>query len=261
MAEYDFILDNMKYSFSSANSYLGCAGGFKLTYIDAEDRIGNCFSDFGNHVHSILEMFFKDKLEITELAQYYQDHYVDAIENSFPPYPAGMASNYFDAGLSFFENFEFDKSLYEIVFIEDYINAVWHGILLTVKPDLILKEKATGDYFLVDYKTAKLKSGKAQKEQLEEYKRQFLLYSNFLWLERNIQIKKLKIWFIRDQKEVVIDVDPLEVINTMEWFENTIKSLKEETEWKYNTSKENKYFCDNICSMRHKCKYGGAYSE
>jgi len=192
--KYDFVLDNMKYSFSSANSYLGCAGGFKLTYIDAEERIGNCFSDFGNIVHLILEKFFKDELKQDELLDYYVQNFDDAIKNPFPPYPAGMSQNYYLAGYHFFENFKFDKDLYEIVFIEDYINATFNGIYLTVKPDLILKEKSTGDYFLVDYKTAKIKSGKKYKEQIEEYKRQFLLYSYFLWTEKNIQIKKLKIW-------------------------------------------------------------------
>jgi len=120
MSKYDFVLDNMKYSFSSATSYLGCAGGFKLTYIDFEERINNAFSDYGNLIHSVLEKYFKNELELNDLLNYYKDHFDESMENSFPKYPQGMAENYYQAGIRFFENFNFDKDLYDIVFIEGY---------------------------------------------------------------------------------------------------------------------------------------------
>ena len=243
----------MRWSFSSANSFENCHGGFKLTYIDAEERIGNAFSDYGSFVHLILEKYFKDELKLNELADFYQNNYNNYMFNNFPTYPEGMGANYFTSGKNFFEKFNFDKSLYDIIFIEDYINAKFNNILLTVKPDLILKEKSTGKYILIDYKTAKLKTGKAYKEQISEYKRQFLLYSYFLWTEKNIEIKQLKIWFIRDNKEITIDVDVAETMETMDWFETTIRHIKNEKEWKFNNSKENSYFCNNLCGVRNSC--------
>jgi len=102
--KYDFILDGMRFSYSSVNSYVTCPGCFKLSYIDVEDRIGNAFSDFGNLVHSTLEKYFKGELQIDQLAEYYEDNYEISIINPFPPYPQGMSENYYNAGLEFFEN-------------------------------------------------------------------------------------------------------------------------------------------------------------
>jgi hypothetical protein len=204
MSEYDFILDNMKWSYSSANSYETCKGGFKLTYIDIEDRINNAFSDYGNLVHETLEKYFKDELKEDELLAYYEDNFDNFVENAFPVYPPGMRENYYKAGVGFFGNFKFDKELYDLIFIEDFINAEYHGIKLSVKPDLIIREKATGDCFLVDYKTAKMKSGKQYKDQIEEYKRQFLLYVRFLWTERDIEIKKLKIGLFAIRRKLLL---------------------------------------------------------
>jgi len=256
MSRYDFILDSMVYSFSSVNSFEPCPGCFKLTYIESEPRIGNAFSDYGNLVHEILELFFKDKLKKEDMNDYYLSHFEDAIETAFPPYPAGMKENYLLAGSGFFQNFEFDKSLYDIIFIEDFVNSIHNGIEITVKPDLILREKSTDLYYLIDYKTAKMKKGKNFKDQIQEYKNQFLLYSYFLWIEKGIIIDKLKIWFIRDNVEHVIKVDPLEVAETVIWFEDTIKKIKEETEWKFKEKTD--YFCQQICSQRNSpnCKCG-----
>ncbi len=118
-----------------------------------------------------------------------------------------------------------------------------------------LKEKLTNEHHLIDFKTAKLKSGKNKEKQLEEYKKQFYLYSQFLWLEKDIEIKKIKIWFIRDRVEEVIIVDPMVAQDTLEWFVETIDSIKNEEDWQPNNTKENAYFCSNICGTRNGCKY------
>lgn len=253
--DFSFILDNMKFSYSSASSYMTCPYGFRLTYIDAEERINNAFSDFGNLVHHTLELYFKGELETWDLSKYYQEHYSEYLQNPFPPYPDGMADNYYSAGLQYFENFDFDKSLYEVISIEDAIHTKYQDINLIIKPDLILKEKSTGEYHLIDYKTAKLKSGKNKIKQIEEYKKQFYLYCVFLWLERDIKIDKIKIWFIRDGAEEVIDVDPTVAQSTLEWFVDTVNKIKAEEDWNHNNTKENNYFCQNICSVRMKCNF------
>jgi hypothetical protein len=255
VTDYDFILDSLKYSFSSANSYETCKHGFRLTYIEAEERIKNAFSDYGNLIHKTLEKYFTSELEVWDLLDYYINNFGEFVQTDFPPYPAGMRDNYYQSGLEFFDNFEFDKSKYEIIFIEEPIESEYHGIKLIVKPDLILKEIETGKYILIDYKTAKIKSGKNKIKQLEDYKKQFYLYCQFLWLEKNIKIDEIHIWFIRDKVKEVIVVDPIVAQNTLDWFEDTIHKIKQETEWSPNNTKENAYFCSQICSVRSVCKF------
>jgi len=251
MSKFDFILDTMKYSYSSVNIYETCGKCFYLTYIEIEDRASNFFADFGLLCHQVLQEYFEGKIEISDMPKFYEDNYGKFIVSQCPSYPAGMEQNYYDSGLGFFQNFQFDKSLYDVIMIEKSIDAEYHGISLSVKPDLILKEKSTGNHILVDYKTSKIKKSKKDKQrQLEDYLRQFYLYVQFLWLEKNIEIKKIIIWYIRDNVQQEIIVDPLCVLNVLEWFENTIEKIKNEEIWPNNEDPSNRYFCDQICSMR-----------
>lgn len=256
MSSFDFVLDSMVYSFSSVSSFNTCALGFSLTYIEAEDRATNFFSDFGLLCHRTAEAYFRDEITIEEMPQYYMDNWTEFVQSPCPPYPQGMEENYYNQGLSFFQNFKFNKDDYEIIYIEEAIYAEYHGIKLVVKPDLILKEKSTGKHILVDYKTAKIKGTKALKaKQIDDYLKQFLLYVNFLWWERDVKIDEIQIWFLRDQKVEIIPVDPYKIGDVLAWFEETIAKIKKEEEWLPNLSKENEYFCSQICSMRTRCPF------
>jgi hydrogenase maturation factor len=257
MGEFDFILDTMRFSYSSVSLFETCPACFYKTYIEREDRSGNAFSDFGNVIHQTLEEYFKGNLESSQMKQYYIDNYNSFVKSEWPRYPNGMAENYYKAGLNYFDNFSFDKSLYEVVYIEESVKTTHHGINLSVKPDLILKEKSTGDYILVDYKTAKIKKTKKDKaKQLESYLRQFYLYVYFLWLERQIEVKKIIIWFIRDGKEIVEIVDAIKAQETIDWFEEVVNRIKLEEYWNHNNTKDSDYFCKQICGVRNKCEYG-----
>ena len=143
MSEYDFILDNMRFSYSSANAFHTCKHSFYLQYINAEDRKQNFFSEYGLYVHDILEKWFNNELDLFELPMYYEDNYEENITLSPPPFPKGMAQTYYDDGLDFFENISFDKDKYKVISTEDSVNYEYDEISLIVKPDLILRDKET----------------------------------------------------------------------------------------------------------------------
>ena len=248
-------LDVMKYSFSSVSSFETCPYGFKLTYLDAVPRESNFFSVFGSYCHDILEKFFRGELEVWDLADYYEENYTKFMTIPPPPYPAGMGSQYFDDGLFFFENFEFDKDKYEILLIEDKIELKHKDFSLVIKPDLILKNKETGKLVLLDYKTSKLKGNKYDDKKMEDYKRQFYLYVFFYWIAKGIEIDKIFVWFIRNNQFKEIPIDRFKMQETIEWFENGITKIKNEMEWKANTDKSNNYFCSFLCSVKNSCIY------
>lgn len=252
---YSMVLENMKFSYSSVNSFLTCALGFKYSYLEVEDRMGNAFADFGSFCHKILEKYFKDELEVWDLTTYYQEKYAEAIKCSFPSFPPGMAENYYNQGLNFFDNFTFDKSKYEIIGIEEKLETKFGDINLTIIPDLVLKDIETDEYILYDYKTANLftKAGKVDKKKLEDIKKQMSLYVYFFWYIKGIEITKVKIWAIRNNKLIEYDYDPVQGAETLEWFTSTIEKIKKEEEWSANTSES--YFCNQICSSRSFCPF------
>jgi len=248
---YDFILKNRRWSFSSVSSYNMCPFGFELTYINDEERETNVFSDFGLLVHSTLEKYFLDELEIWDLLEYYVDHFDEFLKSIPPAFPKNMVEIYYNAGKEYFENFDFNKSSYEVIAVEETIDSTYNGIDLVVKPDLILKEKSTGEYHLIDFKTAKLKSTKKDKEkQLNTYMNQFNLYAYFFEIEKDIHIDKIIIWFIRNGVEVVKNVEPIVVQNTLDWFEESVNNAINEEKW---PAISNGYFCQEICSNRFIC--------
>jgi putative RecB family exonuclease len=248
------ILNEMRFSHSSINCYNACPLSFKMIYIQAEDRMGNAFSDFGSFVHKILEKYFKDELDLWQLSSYYQEHYAESIKNSFPSFPAGMADNYYNEGLEFFEEFDFDKSDYEIIAIEESIQTKFKDFNFIAIPDLLLKHKKSGKYILFDYKTANvMKGGKPDKSKLEDYKRQVHLYAYFLWYIKQIEISEIKIWAIRNGKVFEFPYDQFYGLQSLEWVEETINQIRQDTKWEANT--KNQYWCYQICSVRSVCPF------
>ena len=232
---------------------------YKLTYIECKERISGWFSDYGLFCHKILEKYFKGELETWDLAKYYEDNYGKEIVTAPPPYPPSMPESYYNAGLKFFTDFNFDKDLYDVLVIEEPIDAEYNGVKLVIKPDLVLREKSSGKCILIDFKTAKIKANKKDKEkQLEDYLNQFNLYSYFLWIGKGLEISEIRIWFLRDEIEKVIKLDMFSVQRSLDWFEETIKNIKIEDKWEPNLDKSNAYFCEQICSMRQICEHRNA---
>ena len=69
-SKYDYILGNLKFSYSSANTFNTCAYAFKLTYIDAVERENNFFGVYGSFMHLILEKYFNKELDFLNLPHF-----------------------------------------------------------------------------------------------------------------------------------------------------------------------------------------------
>jgi hypothetical protein len=255
MSQYDFIIDNLKFSYSSLSSFDTCQYMWFLTYIKHEERLSGWFAEYGSFCHHIMEEFFAGKLEAWDLGTYYAENYNKYIISSPPPFPASMPQSYYDTGLEFFENFEFNRENYEIISIEDSIFTKYKNINLIIKPDLILKNKKDGNIVLLDYKTYKLKDTKKDNEKLSGYTKQLLIYAYFIWLEQKLEINKIFLWFIRNSRFVEIEMNPVEIQASLDWIENTVEKIKSETAWKPNLDKSNEYFCSQLCSVRNDCGY------
>lgn len=254
MSQHDFILDNLKYSFSSVNSFENCQYGFYLTYIDANERTNNFFGEFGTLCHSVLEEYFFNRLEQEELEKYFTEQYCIQVVSAPPAFLPNAKEDYFQKGLNYFRNFEFDKSIYNVIIVEEAIDIIMPDFKFVVKPDLILQEKKSGKYILVDFKTANiLKNGKPDKVKIKNYLNQFNLYAWGLWNGRQIEISEIQIWFIINNIIETILINNDDIMNTLDWFRNNIQNIKNEEDFVANN--KNSFFCNQLCSVSQFCKF------
>lgn len=260
MSDYDFIIDNIRFSYSALSTYSTCPYSYKLSYIDSLPRENNFYSEYGTLVHECLEKYFKGELDIFELSLYYNKRYNEVIISPPPPYPPDISSKYRQEGEIFFNNFNFDIENYEIIFVEDKIDLDIDGIDFVARPDLVLKHTKTKKNILYDYKTSMpfrtdKKTGReiVDRQKMISYHKQMRIYSYALRHEKNIPIDDIMLWFIRgDRKELVKTNKTLEK-ETIKWLKENVKAIKEENIFAYNNS--NTYFCNILCNVRNYCKY------
>lgn len=249
-------INEIRFSFSGLSSFDGCKHGWRLTYLDMVPRYGNFFSSYGLLCHEILEKYFRGELELFQLSDYYVDNY-DRMVVETPPFFV-KPKEYFKQGYEFFERFDFDKEEYDVLVIEDKIdvdvntNSMKYG--LVVKPDLVLKHKETGKVYLMDYKTSLIfKNGKLDKNKLEGYKRQMIMYAKYLETN-NVYVDEVWLWFIRDEENPVFKftIAQYDEDKVVEWIEDTIQDIHNEKDFEPTI---NKFFCEHLCSVKHGCEY------
>jgi len=138
MTDYDFILNEITYSFSSVTTFENCPYGFKLAYIDAESREDNYWGQRGSLMHEVLEKYYSNELDFFELSEYYRKRYGDTITTTLPPF---IKTDYFSEDIKFLDNLYFDMDQYEIIEVEEKQDLfLSNGTKATYIADLILKD-------------------------------------------------------------------------------------------------------------------------
>lgn len=246
---YDFIIDNMTWSFSRLNAYYTCPKMWEFSYIDCEKGLSNSFADFGSFSHQILEKYAKGEAEIYELASMYEEGYKQSVPLPFPPNKfCSLSDKYYEAGYTYFENFE-GFGDFEIVEAEKELSFTVDYYKITGFIDLLLKDKE-GNFHIYDHKSSTVKSKTSEKAK--EYWRQLYLYSIAIYDEYGIYPKQLHINAFKEGKIYTIDFDVKEVDKVKKWVLDTIELLKKEEKF---LPKSESFFCSFICSYRQMCEY------
>ena len=260
MSSYDFIIDGIRFSYSSTSTFTTCPWSFKLAYIDVVPRQNNFFAEYGTLIHECFERFFTDRLESYELSQYYIDNFDQVVVTPAPPTPEGMRERYKAQGLEFFNNFNFQKEKYDVLLVEDKINFERENIMLVAKPDLVLRDKETGKTGLWDYKTATpyridKRSGNeiADTDKIKGYHKQMYLYTYALREHKGIPIDYISLWYPRLNRIEQIPWNSTDEKDVMNELDKTIKNISKEEIFPYNNTST--YFCENLCGVRAFCEY------
>ena len=99
MSSFDFIVDNIRFSYSSTSNFYNCPYAFKLTYIDLEERINNFYGQYGSFVHLCYEKFFLKEVKEDEMGEFYSSNYRKHVKLAPPRYPYGLAEKYRIGGI------------------------------------------------------------------------------------------------------------------------------------------------------------------
>ena len=266
MSNYEFIVENMTFSFSRLN--YTCLHEFYLNYIECLDGLDNFYGQVGGFCHSILEMYAKGELEIFELATYFEEHYFEYVTEPAPfnKYKDLGEDTYYKC-LEYFENIDLLFEDYEVLGIEKKVSFEIGGYPMIGYIDLLLRDKKSDDIIIVDHKLStlkKLKSGKiskADQQHFIEFKRQTYLYSKAI-IEEYGHVDRLKwnMYKMRDWIEIEWNED--EYNEAIAWASSTINELIKTKEWPPKDScGPNDFYCHNLCGQRDNCIYMNEGSE
>lgn len=253
IVDNSFVLDGIRWSYSSVNSYQQCPRQFKLSYIDALPRVDNAFSDWGSFMHYLLEQYFKGKLEFFELSQIYVNEYSKHIKCTFPPNKyVNLNESYYNKGKEYLDNFDGDFDDCEVLAVEQKVKLDIGGRPFVGVIDLVARGP-DGKYRVIDHKS---KKSFASKREEAEYLRQLYLYS--IWIKQNYGEYPSQLIFnmFRGGKKVIHDFVEDELSAAIEWFTSTIDSIYSDTEFK---ASPNEFFCNFLCGVRHYCPYSNDY--
>ena len=266
MNENDYITDFMTWSYSNASTFVNCAHAWKLSYLDKNKRYGNYFSDFGLLLHKAFELFWEGELDIFDLPSYYEDSYHLFVTHPPPPFLAqyGIEKKNFDNGMQFLLDLDWDRESYEILGNEMTIDCSYKDVALTVRPDLVLREKTSGKVILADYKTStpfkKTKSddgsdifGEPIQEKIDPYIKQMSLYAFFFERDTGIHVDTMRIYFPKLSLAKTINIEYNNRVgqDAVDWWYETVQKAKAEESFPASI---NDFFCGNLCGVRASCE-------
>ncbi len=185
-----------------------------------------------------------------ELADAYEAEYDEAVKHYFPPFPKGMAGQYYDEGLQYFQSFDGFGDDKAILSVEDKFELDIRGNRFVGIADLVLRDRNTGGIIVIDHKS---KSMNSMKKSQYENTRQLYTYAAYV-KDRFGEFPTLLRFNMFRYGENIDEPFAMERYEeTMDWIERTIAKIKAEREWRVSSSG---YFCRFICSTRLHCPVG-----
>ena len=258
VSEYDFIIDNMQWSFSRLNQFCQCPYAFKKQYIDCEEGESNALAEYGSVMHKVLEDYAKGEIDIFQLNEYYNYLFETAIEHDFPPNSyVDLRESYYNKGKEYLENINLELERYEILGVEKEVNFEIDSYKMIGFIDLLLRDKETGEIITNDHKSAQikiLKNGnvsKTDKAHFEEFKKQQYLYCKPI-IEEYGKVDFLQWNLFKEQNFIKIPFSEREYEESLKWVTDTIEQIKNEVMW---LPCSNYFRCNNICNFRNDCEY------
>ena len=275
------VLGNV-FSFSKIGTYRNCPYSYYLTYIEKNKRNNGVYGQLGSKLHSIMEDLEHSKISNDEALELWNSEvsYMDLIDElKFPT--ENSKKNYIEDVRLYLNNFEPIDFKGRDVGVEDHFKIkIKDEYILQGYIDLYIIDHDKKEIEIVDYKTSS-KSGFTKKHLLEKCYQLILYgvalenkYPGYKITKTSFDMVKYAIHSETGKVKERKDISSNEVSDYKRYFisveyneENKNKLLEyiskniDEIE---NLNKQNiemwkpiknKFFCDNLCSMKQYCNY------
>ena len=201
-------------SYSQYGMYSSCQQQYKLNYID---KLGtssaNIHTIFGSAMHETIQHFLDVMYNVTKkqalqlnledmLYKQMVEHFKkesDKMDDGMYPCKKEELGEFFEDGKEILKYFRskldklYTKSGYELIAIEQRLNAeIKPGIHFIGFIDVLLKDKTTQEYIIIDLKTSTRGWNKYQKNDKVKTS-QMLLYKKFYSDKYDIPLEKIKV--------------------------------------------------------------------
>ena len=255
------------YSFSRLSTFHQCKYEYWLNYLAPEEHRlpneDNAFNLYGSFCHGLLERWANGELASFEMLPIYEDEFDVQVSEDFPPNNfADLRSTYYNDGWQFFHDFEGFPDKYEIVSAEQEFTVEFERFKLRGFIDLILRDKETGNFVILDWKSkAKFKSKAEQKE----YARQTYLYAKYINDSYGVWPEKLVFFHFRKQIMTEIPFKMADYLEAIHWAEKTVDEIEKTENWEVpyteTDAKGASFFCNCLCGFRRNCQYAKKLRE
>lgn len=251
--------NDFRWSFSKLSSFEHCPMAFYLEYVcnpSRDDEIPNFFSEYGSFAHKLLEGYFKNEIPQFLLAEEWSSGYEEAVKCPPPPFPRGYGEKAYNAGLEYFETFDGFGDEWETISVEEKFVINIGGYKMVGIADLVLRNKETGEYWIIDHKS---KSASSMSKDLQTYRHQLYIYAMWLKEKYGVYPAKLSFNLFKEKKMVdeIFSEDQIEAttqwvlglinrIETCDLFEDWATCIKDDAE-------REDYYCKNICGCNDRC--------
>lgn len=202
-----------KVSYSQYGMYSTCQQQYKLKYVDKlGESSANIHTIFGSAMHETIQHFLDVMYNVTKkqaltlnlegmLYDKLVEHFTNEKEKMEGRFPCTKEEldEFFEDGKLILEYFTkkldklYSKSGFELVAIEQMLNAeVKPGVNFVGFIDVLLKDKTTQEYIIIDLKTSTRGWNKYQKNDKVKTS-QMLLYKKFYSEKYDIPLDKIKV--------------------------------------------------------------------
>lgn len=273
MNKYDFILDQMKWSFSRLECYERCSQCFFLQYIMKKDSQNGFFSQYGGFGHKLLEKYFKNELFSFELAKEFKDKYTSKVTAYAPPNKScDLSARYFEQGKQYFENFNGLED-YEILEVEKQYDFKIDNYDFTGIIDLEVKNN-NGNLEIVDHKSkSKQEQKRIKKDNINNFVK--LIDSRYIPFQMAIQqylycipvyntygeypeYLNFNMFRINDWYKFKFNKEDFE--SSKKWAIDTINNIYNENKWLKGNNVSD-FWCSYTCGVNQSCTYSDRYID